>query len=169
MAVRTHRLSFLLLALMGIGVVLSATMTSGPPAAQAGIADVPVPPVQERVIDAAAGQDLIRSHLDAMRSRNAEAAFVLTTPRSRDHYATAAAFLNDMRFAGRALYNSEDVTFLEHWQVGSSLLQKALINTRYGEEGVLVVFRLEESDNGSGWLIDSFSVLTLDADDSQAI
>lgn len=104
-------------------------------------------------------QHVITEQLEAIRKRDADAAFAFTTDNFHSKYSDARDFLGKIRFEFRPIYNHRKYSFLDSHSTGESLIQKVEINEPFSEK-VLVVYKLKPS--GETWLIDSFSVITTD-------
>jgi hypothetical protein len=106
-------------------------------------------------------QDVIRQQLEAIRQRDADAAYALMTHDFHEEHDDPKTFLATMRFENRAIYNHEEFTFLDKQGSGPVSIQKVRIHDHYGEP-VTVIYRLEQQEDGS-WLIDSFTMLDAEA------
>jgi ketosteroid isomerase-like protein len=106
-------------------------------------------------------QDAIKAQLSAIRARDADAAYALMTKDFHKEHPDALAFFAKMRFDKRAIYNHEEYTFLDTQGTGPVTLQKVRMNDHYGSP-VTVIYRLEQQADGH-WLIDSFTILKIDA------
>lgn len=102
-------------------------------------------------------QGLIIRQLAAIKARDAQEAFALTSASIHDKYKNAKNYLGHMRFEFRSLYNHEDFQFLDRHNIGADLIQKVQI-TNMNNEPVLVIFKLVP-DDAKSWVIDSFSVI----------
>jgi hypothetical protein len=102
-------------------------------------------------------QDVIRKQLDAIRARNADLAFSLTTEHFHERYKDSAKFLEAMRFTSRPLYNHTESTFLDRHDVEGGVLQKVSLKGADGSP-VTAIFHLKSGTDGK-MLIDSFTVL----------
>lgn len=104
-------------------------------------------------------RDLITRQMDAIRARDADAAFERTTAAFHEHYDTPRNFLSHVRFEYRALYNHKGFSFLDRHEIeGGGVLQKVSVEDGYGSHPVTVIFRLQKGGDGQ-WLIDSFTIL----------
>ena len=126
-----------------------------------------IPPQPEPIAAAAASRDinpardLITRQLAAIRHRDADMVWALTTDDFHEKFDTAKDFLSHLRFRLRPIYNHEDYKFLNQSETGDSLIQKVEMEDSYGDP-VMVIYRLEQQDDGQ-WLIDSFAILAPEA------
>lgn len=133
--------------------------------AQAGEDGLPQP---DPVINASAvttlapGEDLITRQLHAIKTRDADLAWSMTTGDFHKKFDDGKDFLSHLRLELRPIYNHEDYTFLDHSQNGNVMMQKVEMEDRYGTP-VTVLYRLEKQQDGQ-WLIDSFTVLEAEAE-----
>lgn len=119
-------------------------------------------PAPAEIVSAANGvQDVVRAQLNAIRNRDADAAYALMTHDFHDVHEDARGYLGTLRFQNRAIYNHKDFTFLDQQSSGATSLQKVRLTDHFGQP-VTVIYRLEQQDDGS-WLIDSFTVLDSEA------
>ncbi len=105
--------------------------------------------------------DIITQQLEAIKTRDADLAFSLTTDNFHEKFNDALKFLGEIRFEYRPIYNHESYSFLSRHDMKGALLQKVEMEDRYGDP-VIVIYKLKEQENG-GWLIDSFTILDLEA------
>lgn len=127
------------------------------------------PPAVPPTAAADAVRDLITRQMEAIRARDAEAAFAQTSPSFHEHFDTAKKFLSHIRFEQRALYNHSGFTFLDRHDIdGGGVLQKISVRDSFGGAPVTAVFRLEQDANGQ-WLIDSLAILGGGGDDAEPI
>lgn len=122
----------------------------------AGLTDLPTPDIRE----------VIRRQLDAIQSRNADAAYALTTNDFHNKFDNASKFLSHVRFEYRAIYNHDSYRFIDSDGADKAGTQAVRIHDRYGGDPVTVIFRMELQPDGQ-WLIDGVTVL--DAEDAQPI
>ncbi len=106
--------------------------------------------------------DLIRKQLKAIKARDADRAYALTTNNFHEKFDTADEFLSHLRFEVRTIYNHGDYKFLGQHNSQKGLVQKIEMEDSDGDP-ITVIYRLKQQDNGE-WLIDSFAALTLDAE-----
>lgn len=110
---------------------------------------------------------LIESQMDAIKKRDAEAAYALTTGTFHKKYDTAGEFLTGMRFHFRPLYNHESFRFLDQSETQTgALIQRLEVDYSHGTTPTVVIYRLQRDDAGE-WRIDSFSIV--DTDEGQPI
>lgn len=107
-------------------------------------------------------QNLITRQLDAIMERDADLAYSMTTNNFHEKFGTAKDFLSHIRFQLRPVYNHVNYTFIGQHNSQKGLVQKLEMDDRYGDP-VTVIYRLEQQDSGQ-WLIDSFTILDLDAE-----
>lgn len=107
-------------------------------------------------------QDIIRQQLSAIKTRDADLAFSLTTKEFHSKFDDASNFFGHMRFEYRPLYNYATFKFLDSHVNDGNILQKVRVEDHYGDDPAIVIFRLEEQDDGQ-WLIDSFTILDTEA------
>ena len=107
-------------------------------------------------------QDLITRQLAAIKDRDAELAWSMTTEKFHDKYDTAKAYLSHLRLKKRPVYNHEGYTFLEQSDTNYGVIQKVELEDRYGDP-VTAIFKLKKQSEGL-WLIDSFALLAFEAD-----
>ncbi len=102
-------------------------------------------------------QALIRGQLSAIRDRNAEQAYGYVSENLHHRYRTPGAFLNQMRYVYRPIYNHVQHRFLDFSMTGNSIIQKVGLTDRAGHE-VVVIYRLVPQDDNT-LRIESFAVL----------
>lgn len=114
-------------------------------------------------------RDVIGKQLDAIRVRNADLAYALTTEHFHERYTSAGKFLEAMRFSHRSLYNHTTATFLDRHDVEGGVLQKVGLKGADGSS-VTAVYHLKTDADGK-LLIDSFTVLDFSTpnDDGKSI
>jgi len=111
-----------------------------------------------------AAREVIRRQLQAIKVRDADTAFSLTTPGNHKKYdGSAAAFLTKMRYSYRPIYNHQTITFLDRHDIKGALIQKVRIENRRSEP-VTVIYRLEQQAEDGPWLIDSFTILASESE-----
>lgn len=133
-------------------VAISAQAEEQPPQPEPVLSEVAT-----RATDPA--RDLISRQLDAIRARNADLAWSMTTEDVHRKYDTPRDYLAHLRFKLRPIYNHADYKFIGPSGSESNMIQKLEMNDRSGEP-VTVIYRLER-ENGN-WLIDSFAILPHD-------
>jgi len=101
--------------------------------------------------------DLIRRQLSAIKARNAELAWSLTTGHIHEKFETGKEYLNHLRLQLRPIYNSGAVKFLDQSDTESGYIQRVEIDEHDGEP-VTVIYRVEKQESGE-LLIDSFAIL----------
>ena len=106
-------------------------------------------------------RDLITQQLDAIRERDAERVWSLTTENFHAKFDTGKDFLAQLRLRLRPIYNHKGYRFLSQSGTQGNLIQKVEMEDRYGDP-VTVIYRIEQQDGR--WLIDSFAVLPRDAE-----
>ncbi len=128
---------------------------------------LPLPPGDIITPDEAAAadprtvQEVIKAQLAAIRARDADLAYSFMSHDFHEENHDALTFLSDMRFTQRGIYNHDEYTFLDSQSTDDINLQKVRMNDHYGKP-VTVIYRMERQDDGS-WLIDSFTILKIDA------
>lgn len=137
------------------------------PGAPAGAEESKVKILEPRSVAAAMAanpvEDVIRRQMAAIKARNGELAFALTTADFHEKYDDGGNFLGDLRLEHRTLYNHESYRFIKRHNVPGGFIQTVEVRGRYdGEIPVTVIFRVEEQPDGS-LLIDSFTVLDTEA------
>lgn len=149
--------------LMACGLLLGGLILAASPAAAESQAPVYGPP-RAPVAAATAQPDdltirsLISAQLDAIRARDAGLAFALTTGAFHEKFDTATAFLSDMRFSYRPIYNHKSYRFLDQAETETGgLLQRVEITYAHGAPAV-VIYRLQRNPEGA-WAIGSFTIL----------
>lgn len=105
---------------------------------------------------------LIRKQLKAIRDRDAEVAYSLTSNKMHKKYDDAKDYLNTMRFDYRPIYNHKIYSFGEQNKIGDAVLQQVSIEDQYGDE-VLVLFRVETKED-KDLAIASFAIIQSEAD-----
>lgn len=104
-------------------------------------------------------QSLISDQLDAIRARDADLAFALTTGVAHEKFDNAREFMSDIRFSYRPLYNHKTYRFLEQTDASAGgLVQRVEVTYARGKPAT-VVYRLQRNPDGA-WAIGSFTVLT---------
>lgn len=117
--------------------------------------DVSIPPNEDAI------QNIIKSQLDAIRKRDADHAYALTTGTFHEKFDTAGKFLSEMRFFYRPVYNHESYRFLDQTETETGgLIQRVEVNYTHGEP-TIVIYRLQRDPSGA-WGIDSFTILETD-------
>jgi len=106
-------------------------------------------------------QDVIRRQLEAIRKRDADQAYQLTSSNLHDKFVSPKEYLSHLRLKLRPIYNHEKFTFMEQSETGNGTIQKVQMKDRYGDL-VTVIYRVSQQDNGE-WRINSFAILDLDA------
>lgn len=121
----------------------------------------PFQPIKTAISSHQDNQDirqLISDQLDAIRERDAEHAYALTTGALHEKFETPNKFLNDMRFSYRPVYNHESYRFLDQSETETGgLIQRVEVTYTHGDPAI-VIYRLKRNADG-GWGIDSFSIL----------
>lgn len=147
-----------------LALALLAFIMTGPSHAETGKTQVygPFLPVKALITatksDKVTIQKLISDQLDAIRERDADLAYALTTGALHRKYETAGQFLSEMRFSYRPVYNHESYRFLDQTETETgSLIQRVEVSYTHGDPTV-VIYRLQRTPEGD-WGIDSFTVL----------
>lgn len=152
-----------LFALTLLGAAFTALVLTSPSHAETDRNSVygpvqPVAVIQEPRPAPALIHELIREQLTAIRARDAEQAFALTTGALHEKYDTAGKFLSEMRFMYRPVYNHESYRFLEQVETDTGgLIQRVEVEYPHGDPTV-VIYRLKRTADGE-WAIDSFSLV----------
>ncbi len=108
--------------------------------------------------DKLAIQSLISDQLDAIRERDADLAFALTTGTFHEKFDSATAFMSDMRFSYRPIYNHKTYRFLDQVETETGgLVQRVEVTYARGAPA-MVIYRLQRNPDGA-WAISSFAVL----------
>lgn len=103
-------------------------------------------------------QSLISDQLDAIRERDADLAFALTTGMFHEKFDSATAFMSDMRFSYRPIYNHKTYRFLDQVETETGgLVQRVEVTYAHGAPAT-VIYRLQRNPDGA-WAISSFAVL----------
>ncbi len=103
-------------------------------------------------------QSLISDQLDAIRERDADLAFALTTGTFHEKFDSANEFMSDMRFSYRPIYNHKTYRFLDQIETETGgLVQRVEVTYARGEPAT-VIYRLQRNPDGA-WAISSFTVL----------
>ncbi|HEY0902112.1 MAG TPA: DUF4864 domain-containing protein [Micavibrio sp.] len=103
-------------------------------------------------------QQLISGQLDAIRERDADMAYALTTGSVHEKFTNAREFMTAVRFSHRALYDHQSFRFLDQTKTtDGGLLQRVEVSYAHGAPS-LVIYRLERNPEGA-WAISSFTVL----------
>ena len=103
-------------------------------------------------------QSLISDQLDAIRERDADLAFALTTGMVHEKFDSATEFMSDMRFSYRPIYNHKTYRFLDQVETETGgLVQRVEVTYARGEPAT-VIYRLQRNPDGA-WAISSFAVL----------
>ncbi len=114
--------------------------------------------VTHTVTEKAVIEALISGQLDAIRARDADMAFALTTGLVHDKFDNARAFLSDIRFSYRPLYHHQSFRFLDRSETGNGeLVQRVEVTYAQGAPAV-VIYRLARNPEGA-WAISAFTVL----------
>jgi len=165
-----------LLALAGLAFMMTGHTQHAGAADQ--VYNMPPTPVSQKIApersgmiasgqDTAAIQALIKSQLEAIKKRDAETAYALTTGAFHKKYDTAGEFLTGMRFHFRPLYNHESFRFLDQSETQTgALIQRLEVEYSHGMAPTVVIYRLQRDDEGE-WRVDSFSIV--DTDEGQPI
>ncbi|MFN3826143.1 MAG: DUF4864 domain-containing protein [Micavibrio sp.] len=121
-------------------------------------------PVSAKVVSTPADDDihdLIKIQLEALRNRDGDVAYALTASSLHKKYDNSQAFMNDMRFSYRPLYNNMSYKFLDQTPMESGgLIQRIQVDHTHGDPAI-VIYRLERNPEGE-WRIESFSLLEQD-------
>ncbi|MCB9989940.1 MAG: DUF4864 domain-containing protein [Rhodospirillales bacterium] len=125
--------------------------------AEGGIEQVSIP-----AVDADPAHQLITRQLDAIRERDADLAWSMTSEDLHEKYETPKEFLSHLRFELRPIYNHDSYKFLSQYGGPDSLTQKVEMEDSYTGDTVTVIYRLEKQADGL-WQIDSFAILPDDA------
>ncbi len=108
--------------------------------------------------DKLAIQSLISDQLDAIRERDADLAFALTTGTFHEKFDSANEFMSDMRFSYRPIYNHKTYRFLDQIETETGgLVQRVEVTYTRGAPAT-VIYRLQRNPDGA-WAISSFTVL----------
>lgn len=146
----------------GVESILPPAEMASVPAPASATLNAPAPLPLENTAKASPAidpiRDLITRQMDAIRARDAEAAFAQTAAALHDHYPTAKKFLSHIRFEQRPLYNHNGFTFLDRHEIEGGVLQKISVSDSFSDSPVTAVFRLEQ-DAGGRWLIVSCAIL----------
>ena len=101
---------------------------------------------------------LISEQLDAIRERDADLAFALTTGTFHEKFDSATEFMSDMRFSYRPIYNHKTYRFLDQVETETGgLVQRVEVTYARGAPAT-VIYRLQRNPDGA-WAISSFAVL----------
>lgn len=120
----------------------------------------------EGIADKDAIQSLITDQLEAIRERDADMAYALTTGLMHEKFHNAGEYFTAIRFSHRALYNHKSFRFLDQSQNdASNSVQRVEVTFTQGRPAI-VIYRLERNPEGA-WAIDSFTVV--DANEGQDI
>lgn len=122
----------------------------------------PEPTINSAASKSSPVQDLIKKQLEAIKDRDAELAWSMTTGSFHEKFETGKEFLSHLRLKLRPVYNHEGFTFLDQHDIQNGLVQKVEMEDRYGDPAT-VIYRLKQQDNGE-WLIDSFAILESEAE-----
>ncbi|QQG36612.1 MAG: DUF4864 domain-containing protein [Micavibrio aeruginosavorus] len=103
-------------------------------------------------------QSLIIRQLAAIKERQSDEAYALTTGALHQKYETANQFMSMMRFSRRPIYNHVSYKFLDQAQVqDGTVIQRLEIRHTHGAPAT-AIFRLQRTPDGE-WGIDSLSIL----------
>lgn len=160
---KNERHTHMALPLSLLGLAFMAFVMTGPSHADSGKSEIfgPFQPIKIVLGPQQDNQEirqLISEQLDAIRDRDAEQAYALTTGVLHDKFDTASKFLSDMRFSYRPVYNHESYRFLDQSETETGgLIQRVEMSYTHGDPAI-VIYRLKRTADGM-WGIDSFSVL----------
>jgi hypothetical protein len=113
-------------------------------------------------VETSPAEPLIRAQLAAIRNRDAEGAFSLTSEKFHKKYDSSDEFLTHLRLKLRPIYNHEKFVFMEETKTENGYIQRVSVKERKGET-FTVIYRLEQNNEGE-WLIDSFAILPVSAE-----
>lgn len=153
------------LALTLLGLALAAFILTGPSQAADDQGTYgPFIPVQHSYTDASDTMkvhSLITRQLAAIKERQGDEAYALTTGALHQKYETAGQFMSMMRFSYRPVYNHISYEFLDqtHAEDGT-VIQRMEIKHTHGDPAT-VIYRLQRTPAGD-WAIDSLSLLEND-------
>jgi hypothetical protein len=122
--------------------------------------DIPAPGLGTQPLNPV--EDLISRHIGAIKNREADLAWSMTTEKFHDKYHSAKGYLSHLRLKKRPIYNHDGFSFTEQTQTKGSVIQKIELEDPYGDP-VTAIFRVEKQSDGQ-WLIDSFALLSFEAD-----
>lgn len=107
-------------------------------------------------------QELITRQLSAIKKRQGDEAYALTTGALHQKYETANQFMSMMRFSCRPVYNHVSYEFLDQARTDDGgVIQRLEVKHSNGDPAT-VIYRLRRTPEGN-WGIDSFSILDNDA------
>ncbi len=118
-------------------------------------------PVMASIPAANPVHELIRQQLAAIKARDADLAWSLTTVKFHEKFETGKEFLTHLRLKLRPVYNHDEIEFLDQSETENGYIQRVEIDEHNGEP-VTVIYRLEKQESGE-MLIDSFAVLDFEA------
>lgn len=149
------------------GAALAAVFAAGMATAQADPGTPvfgPYKPMAKTMVTAQAAPDrmtienLIGDQLDAIRERDADLAFALTTGAFHEKFGSANEFMSDMRFSYRPIYHHKTYRFLDRVETETGgLVQRVEVTYAHGRPAT-VIYRLQRNPDGA-WAISSFAVL----------
>ena len=123
-------------------------------------------PAQAENFDKNAIQTLIADQLDAIRERDADMAYALTTGPVHEKFESAREFFTDIRYSYRPLYNHKTFRFLDQRVTETGGLVQRVEVTYTQSRPAIVIYKLERNPDGA-WAIGSFTIV--DANEGQDV